>query len=568
MRNKEVANVLSEVADLLDINGEEFKPNAFRRAARALEGLAEDVVALKIGGKLPEVHGIGEAIAQKIGEYLDTGSIRLLEELKLEIPAGVIEMLSIQGVGPKTASRAWKELGLTSIEELRQAAESHELRKLKGFGEKRESNILRAIRFLSESKKRTPLGVALPIGEMIAEHLRINAPVIKVNVAGSLRRMRESVGDLDFLVVSNKPEDVVRVFTAMPSVKEVLAAGDIKASVLLKEGVQADLRVLDEVCWGSGLQYFTGSKDHNVHLRTIAIKQGLKLNEYGVFRGEQRIAGETEEGLYAALGMEFIEPEMREDAGEIEAAQARNLPRLLTLKDIAGDFHIHTNMSDGADTLETIVETARAKGYSYIGISDHSKSLKVARGLEEERLVSLRDRIRELNRDLSDFKILLGTECEILDDGRLDYSDDMLRGLDYVIASVHTRFKMSSEEMTERIFRAISHPSVNILAHPFTGLIHRREPVLLNFERIAEHASANGTALEINSFPERLDINGAQARLAKERGAKIVINTDAHEAAHLDFMKFGVGTGRRGWLETSDVVNCWPYEQVRDFFSR
>ena len=567
MRNKEVAAVLYEIADLLDIKGEEFKPNAYRRAARVLEGYGEDVEVLGAEHRLKDVSGVGEALTDKITEYLTTGKISLLENLKRETPQGVVEMLAIPGVGPKTVGLVWKELGITSIEDLKNAAKGHQIMKLRGFGEKREAKILRSIEFLSEAKKRTPLGVALPLAEEIVEFVKVNAPVIRMAFAGSVRRMKETAGDLDFLAVSSKREDVVRVFTKMPMVREVAMAGETKATVILRDGIQADLRVLDERSWGSGLQYFTGSKDHNVHLRTVAQKQGLKLNEYGLFRGDEQISGATEEEVYRSLGMQFIEPEMREDAGEIEAAQEGRLPKLVAMADMRGDFHVHTNLSDGGDSLEVMVEAARPRGYSYVGISDHSASLKVAHGVSVEDLLRQRDKVRAINQASGGFRVLLGTECEILANGDLDYPDDILGELDFVIASVHSKFNMQLREMTDRVLTAVSHPHVNILAHPFTGMVHRREPIQLDLERVAEEAAEAGTALEINAFPDRLDLSGPQARLAKEKGAKLVIDTDSHLAEHLAFMRLGVGTARRGWLEPEDVVNCWPYERVVDFFS-
>jgi len=568
MRNKEVAAVLYMIADLLDIKGEKFKPNAYRRAARVMEMMEEDIEVLAAGQKLKDISGIGEAIAEKTAEYLKTGKVAVLEELRKEIPQGVVEMLEIPGVGPKTAGLVWKELGITDVEGLKKAAAEHRLLKLKGFGEKKEAKILRGIEFLAEAKKRTPIGIALPLAEEMVQLVKGSAPVINMSYAGSLRRMRETVGDLDFLAVSSKREEVVRAFTSMPFVREIVVAGDTKATVILDSGIQADLRVLDEGSWGSGLQYFTGSKDHNVHLRTIAQRQGLKLSEYGVFRGEERIAGATEEDVYRSLGMQYIEPEIREDAGEIEAAQEGRLPRLLTMADVLGDFHVHTSLSDGGDTLEEMIDAARARGYAYVGISDHSMSLKVARGVSVDDLMRRRDEIRVINQTSGDFRILLGTECEILANGDLDYPDDVLKELDYVIASVHSRFNMQIAEMTDRVLAAVNHPYVNILAHPFTGMVQRREPIQLDLERVAEEAAERGTALEINAFPDRLDLSGPQARLAKEKGAKLVIDTDSHSIDHLAYIRFGVGTARRGWLEPDDVVNCWPYERVKEFLSR
>ncbi len=567
MRNKEIAGVLYEIADLLDIKGEKFKPNAYRRAARSLEGLSEDIEGLHTQHRLGEIPGIGEAIQDKIKEYLTSGSISLLERLRNEIPQSVVEMLNIPSVGPKTVGLVWIRLGITSVDELRKAAEEHRLQKLKGFGAKKEEKIIKGIQFMVESKKRNLLGIALPIAEEIMRYLLAQSSCEKVGYAGSVRRMKETVGDLDILAVSKSHGEVVRAFTTMPIVKEVTLAGDTKATVILQSGIQADLRVLDESSWGAGLQYFTGSVDHNVHLRTIAQKRGLKLNEYGVFKGEEQIAGENEEDVYRALDLDFVEPELREDSGEIEAAQSGQLPNLLTLQDIRGDLHVHTNKTDGADTLEAIVDAAQRKGYEYIGISDHSQSLMVARGMGADDLLSRRDEIHALDKE-SDIRVLIGTECEILENGDLDYPDDVLQELDYVIAAVHSKFRMPADKMTDRILAAVSNPCVHVLAHPFTGLINRREPVQFDYERVIVEAADRSCALEINAFPDRLDLSGPAARLAKENGARLIINTDSHSIGDLDFMRYGVGTARRGWLEPSDVVNCWPYEKVKEFFSR
>jgi len=567
MRNKEVAAALSEMADLLDVKGELQKQSAYRWAARSIEAFGEDVERLNSEKRLKEIPGVGEAIAEKVTEYLTTGRISLLEELRSQIPRGVVGLMAIPGVGPKTTGLLWHEMGITSIDELRQAAEGHRLRRLKGFGEKKEEKILRGIRFLTESSKRIPLGVALPIAEEIVRYLEGANPDARVSFAGSIRRMKESAGDLDILAASPNRSGVIQSFTTMPNVREVVLAGDTKATVILDSGIQTDLRVLDETSWGAGLQYFTGSKDHNVHLRTIAQGMGLKLNEYGVFREDQLVAGATEEGVYEALGLHYIEPEMREDAGEIEAAQSGKLPRLVGMADIRGDLHVHTNATDGADTLKAMIDAVRQLGYEYVGISDHSRSLLVARGLSVENLLKRKEEIRTLAKETG-FPILFGTECEILTNGELDYPEDVLRELDYVIAAIHSKLTAEADVMTERVVTAIKHPYVNILAHPFTGLVNRREPIQMDFETVAEQAAENNTALEINAFPDRLDLSGLRARLAKEKGAKLVINTDSHSINHLGFMRFGVGQARRGWLVPDDILNCWPLDLVQKFFSR
>lgn len=570
MRNAEVARVLYEIADLLEMKGEDrFRPIAYRRAAREIEALPEDIEEVwRSGGvaRLRGIPGVGEAIAEKVDQYFREGKIDTLEELKRDFPSGLVRVMAIPGVGPKTASVLWRKLGITGIEDLRRAAETGQLRRMKGFGQKSEEKILRGIKLVTEGAKRTLLATAWGAAEEVLAYLREHATIEKALAAGSLRRMRETVGDLDILVVSRDPAATTRAFTSMPNVGQVVLAGEAKATVILKSGLQVDLRIFEDRSWGAGLQYFTGNKDHNIHLRNMAQDRGWKLNEYGLFEGERQMAGATEEEVYEALGLPWIPPEIREEAGEIEAAQKGDLPRLVELSDVRGDFHVHTNLTDGVDTLEAMVGAAIAKGYEYVGISDHSPSLVVASGLSPEALRMHRARIRGLNRELEGrITVLVGTECDILEDGTLDYPDEVLKELDYAIAAIHSRFTLSEKEQTERVLRAISSPYVNIYAHPFSGLIGQREPIAIDFEAVLETAAANGAALEINAYPNRMDLNGARARLAKEKGCVLTVDTDSHARGQLDFMRFGVGSARRGWLGPDDIVNCWPLDRVRAF---
>jgi DNA polymerase (family 10) len=571
VRNEEVAAVLYEIADLLEMSEPEdrFRPIAYRRAARAIEGLGEEIEDIARRGGLEGVPGIGKAIAGKVRQYLAEGKVDVLEKLRAEFPPGLTDIMRIRDIGPKTARRLYFELKITNLEELRAAAASGKLRRLKGFGEKTEQNILRGIQVAKQAQGRQLLGIALPIAERVLAHLRASSPVERASHAGSLRRMRETIGDIDLLVTTRDPVAVTKAFTSMPRLREVVATGDTKSTVVIAEGVQVDLRVLEPDRWGAGLQYFTGSKDHNIRLRAMAQKRGLKLNEYGLFREgepEELVAARTEEEIYGALELPFIEPELREDAGEIEAAAKGELPKLVTLEDIRGDLHAHTNLTDGVNTLEEMAAAARSKGYAYLGISDHSPSLRVTGGLSEENLRIHVAHIRAYSSRSPDLKLLAGTECDILADGTLDYPDDVLKGLDYVIASIHSNFRMSEEAMTKRVVRAMENPHMDILAHPTARKIAQREPISLDMERILEVAADTGTVLEVNAYPDRTDLNSAHARLAREHGVALIIDTDSHSTDQLDYMRLGVGTARRGWLETADVVNTRSYEEILSFF--
>ena len=571
MRNLDVARVLYEIADLLEMKGEDrFRPIAYRRAAREIEAMPDDVEDRWREGGIPrlrQIPGVGEAIAEKIDQYLRSGTVDALVDLKQEFPPGLVDVMKIPGVGPKTASVLWQKLGITGIDDLKRAAEHGQLRRLKGFGEKSEEKILRGIKLVSEQGKRTPLANAWELAEEVIEFLRGNVPTDKISAGGSIRRMREDIGDIDIVVVSPEPAKMRDAFTKMPFVEQVVLAGETKATVIRKGGVQIDLRIVAPESWGAALQYFTGNKDHNIHLRAMAQDRGWKLNEYGLFEGDRAIAGATEEEIYSALGLAWIPPEMREENGEIEAAARGDLPALVEESEIRGDFHVHTDESDGVDSLDTMVRAAIAKGYEYIGISDHSPSLTIANGLDAERLRMHLAQIRGLNREyLGKITILAGTECDILDNGTLDYPDDILGSLDYVIASVHSKFTLAEKEQTARVLRAISNPFVNVYAHPTTRLLGQREPIAIDLEAVMRAAAANGTALEINAYPNRMDLNGPAARLAEEKGCKFVIDTDSHMRGHLDNMRFGVGTARRAWLGPQDIVNCWPLDDVRGFF--
>lgn len=570
MRNGEISAIFNEIADMLDILGEDgFRILSYRRAARQLEALTEDVEDLVRQGRVASIPGIGPALAEKIDEYVTTGRIAYHEELRAKFPPGILDLLRVRGIGPKRVRVLWQELGITDLETLKKAAETHRLSRLKGFGEKTEEKILRSIELLKEGEARFLLATAHSVAQTVLDHLRETAPIQHIAAAGSLRRMKETVRDLDILVTTENPSAVVEQFIRMPNVREVVAQGETKSVILLNvenRFIQVDLRIVGPESWGAALQYDTGSKDHNVHLRTMAEKRGLKLNEYGIFRDDTKIAGETEEGVYEALGLQWIPAEMREDQGEIELAMERAIPRLVEDGDVHGEFHVHTNATDGVDPLEAMVDTARDLGYEYIGISDHSVSSTVAFGLTAEQALARRDRIRAMNRERKGFTVLLGTECDILDGGEMDYPDEVLKEFDFVIAAVHSRFTQPIGEMTARVVAAIRNPYVNILAHPTTRKIGQRDPVEIDLDEVFAASASTGTAIEIDAYPDRMDLNGTQARAAKKAGCTISVDTDSHARGHLAWMHFGIGTARRGWLTRDDVLNAWPLEKVRAFF--
>ncbi|MDI6771098.1 MAG: DNA polymerase/3'-5' exonuclease PolX [bacterium] len=570
-QNRAIAQRFALIADLLEIGGESvFRINAYRRAARAIEGLSEDVAAVAARGGLTEIPGIGKALAEKIVEFLATGTMRAYEDLAASFPPGLATLMLVPEVGPKTALLLHEHLGISTLDELEAASAAGRIRELPRMGQRTEEAILRGIAMVRRQAGRRPLGFALPVAAELVERLRVVPGVKQISAAGSIRRMKETVGDLDILVTSRAPARVMDAFTTSPEVSEVLERGSTRSSVVLDAGLQADLRVVEPAAYGAALQYFTGSKEHNVALRERAVRAGLKLNEYGLWRpgdgrggDDRRVAGRTEAGIYRALGLPWIPPELREDQGEIEAAEAGRLPRLIEVEDIRGEVHAHTSWSDGADSVEEIAAAAVAMGYEYVCITDHSQSLKIARGVPA---ADLRDHIRQV-RSLSDrlgIAVLIGTECDISADGTLDYPDDLLADLDLVIASVHTRFRMSREAMTSRIVRAMESEHVDILGHPTGRLLGARDPYEVDIEAVVDAAVRTGTALEINAAPERLDLKDTDVRLARERGARLAIGTDAHSCAQLRYMPLGVGTARRGWVEAREVINTLPLASLRE----
>ena len=558
MKNQLVADILYEIADLLDIKGDIFfKTRAYRMAAQTIEVLDEDIETVVNEKRLKEISGIGQALAKKIEEIVKTNKLEYLDQLKKEIPEDLLKMLAISGLGPKKVSAVYKNLGITTINELEKACINGKLRSLEGFGEITENNILRGIQLLEKTSGRVLLNVAFEDGNEYLNYLKKFNKIERVSLAGSLRRMKETIGDLDILASSDYADQVMDFFINFKNVKRILLKGITKTSVLLNDNLQVDLRVVKDESFGAALQYFTGSKEHNVKMRSIAIKKGYKLNEYGLFvkNTDKYVIGRKEREVYEKLGMEYIEPEMRENRGEIELAKKRKLPNLVSFNGLKGDLHVHSMYSDGTDTIESIALEAKKMGYEYIGITDHSQSLKIARGLSKERVDKKLKEIEKLNKKLSDLHIYCGTECDILSNGSLDYSDKILKKFDYVCAAIHTNFKMSKNQATNRIIKGIGNKYVKFLAHPTCRIIRRREPFDLDIERIFDAAVDSSTLLEINSFPDRLDLNDFHVKQAKEKGASFIIGTDSHNTNHLPFMRYGIATARRGWLEKKDVIN-------------
>jgi len=565
MKNGEIATLFNQIADFLEIKGENpFRVRAYRRAAQTMEGLTEDIAVMTERGSLLEIPGIGKDLAAKIREYLSRGSVEYLDALRQEIPVGVVELMGIHGVGPKTAKLLYEQAGVDSVDKLEELAKAHKLAGFPGIQARTEENILKGIAVWRGGRERMLLGAALPLAEAILTTLEALEETDRIAVAGSARRMKETVKDIDVLVTSKKPARVMDAFVGLPNVAEVLAHGDTKSSVRLREGIQADLRVVEPDCFGAALQYFTGSKQHNIRIRELAQRQSLKVNEYGVFDEERdrRVAGATEEDVYRAVGLPFIPPEIREDGGEIEAALEGRLPALVELGDIRGDLQLHTTWSDGVHSLEELAAGVRAKGYRYMAVTDHSKSATVAGGMDEARVLQMIAEVRALNTRLKGFRVLAGCEVDIRADGSLDFPDEILSQLDLVQVSVHSRFKMSRDEMTTRIVRAVRHPLVHILGHPTGRLIGERAAYEVDIEAVLQAAKVGRVAVEINASPSRLDLNDLHARRAKDLGIPITISTDAHTIPQLDYMRYGVAVARRAWLTPSDVLNTLPEKKL------
>ncbi len=572
MDNRTIAGLLYEIADILDIQGENlFRVLSYRNAARAIADMSETLEALvKDGRNLEEIPGIGKSIHLKIEEILSTGKCLFLEELRMKVPAGVVEMMRLEGLGPKRIKILFEKLAIDSLAALEEAAKAGRLRDVRGMGAKTEEKILKSIEQYRAGSGRFKLSEAMAFSESLLKFLRGVSGVKRLDVSGSVRRRRETIGDIDVLAICGRDCRVMDRFVEYGNVAEVLAKGETKSSVRLRDGLQVDLRVLEEESYGAALHYFTGSKAHNVAIRERAKALGLKVSEYGVFRArdDKRLSGVNEEDVFQAVGLPFIPPELRENTGEIEAAEKRKLPRLIELSDLRGDLQMHTKATDGKNTILEMARKARELGHEYIAVTDHSKALAMTGGLDEKALAKHLKAIEKANAQISGLRILKSVEVDILADGSLDLRDDILAECDLVLAAVHSRFNMEEDEMTRRIIKALKNPQVDILAHPTGRLILARDPYKLNLKEVIETAAGEGVVLEINAYPDRLDLRDMDARLAKEMGGKLAISTDAHNTHQMELIKYGIFTARRGWIEARDVINTRPLEEMLKMLRR
>ncbi len=555
MKNYELAKIFYDIADILELKRVRWKPQAYRKVARAIENLKEDVKVLYEKDKLKDIPGVGEGIKKKIVEYLETGEIKEYLLLKKKIPNGLENLMGVLGLGAKRILVLHQKLKIKSLKDLEKAVKKHKIAKLEGFGEKSEQNIKEAIQLFKRRKKRMLLGEAL----ITAENIINNLKPYKVVYAGSLRRMEETIGDIDLLAVSSDKK-LIGKFTKLENVKKVLAKGGTKSTILLDNDVQVDLRLIKRESYGAALQYFTGSKEHSIKTRQLAIKKKYKLNEYGLFKGKRKIAGVNEREIYKKLGLGYIQPEMRNNTGELNL---KKLPNLVKLKDIKGDLHVHTNVtSDATGSIKNMILAAKSKGYEYIAITEHSKSLFVAGGLNEDEILEHVKKIKKTSKNIKGIKVLAGAEVDILKKGNLDYSDDVLKKLDVVLMSLHTGQRASKEEITRRVLKAMKNENTHILAHPTTRVINYRPASKLDMDKVLQMAKETGKILEVNSSPLRLDLNDYYIRKCVENKVKLCINTDAHSVGQLDLMKLGVGQARRGWAEKKDIVNTYTYKKL------
>jgi len=573
VKNQEIAKIFYEIANYLEMDEVAFKPYAYRRAADSLESIENDVEEVyKRGGvkALKEIPGVGEGIAKGIEEYLKTGKIKFLERYKKHIPINLEELISVEGMGPRKAKILYQKLGIRNLKDLEKAAKSHKIASLFGFGEKSEKNILEGLAFLKKSKGRFLLGEILPKVREMQEKLKSLKEVEKVDVAGSIRRRKETIGDVDFLVISRAPAKVMDYFVKLPGIVKIWSKGNTKASVRTKEGFDMDIRVVPKRFYGSALQYFTGSKEHNIATRRIAISKGLKLSEYGLFKGKKMIASETEEEIYKILGLPLIDPELRENQGEIEAALNGKLPKIIGYGDIKGDLHVHSDWDGGDNSIKDLAEAAIKIGYEYLGISDHTKFLRIEHGLNEKQLEKRNSEIDKINTRYelqnTKFRVLKGCEANILKDGSIDIKDETLAKLDFVIAGIHSNMKMDKAMMTERMIKAIKNPNVDIISHPTGRILKKRDEYQIDFEAVLKAAKETGVILEISAWPERLDLNDQNIRRAKEAGVKMIINADSHNKNQLHLMEFGIAQARRGWAEKEDIINCQPLGKLLKYF--
>ncbi len=566
--NKDIASALQQIAAYLAMDEVAFKPRAYEKAAATIEGLAEEVRDIYAkGGRraIEEIPGVGISIAEKIEEFIKTGRIKYYDELRRKTPVDLESFKAVEGLGPKSILRLYKELKIRNLAELEKAAKAGKIRKLEGFGDKSEEKILAGIEFVKKNQGRFVLGFTMPLIREIEGRLKRLRETEKVIVAGSVRRRKETIGDADILIVAKHSKPIMDYFTAMPEVFQIVAKGDTKSAVRLKSGLNVDLRVVAAESYGAALNYFTGSKSHNIALREIAIKKGYKLNEYGLFKGKHRIAGKTEEEIYKALGLDYIPPEMREDLGEITLAKKNLLPDLVNYGDLKGDLQIQTNWTDGNNSIEEMARAAIVAGLEYILITDHTKRLAMTHGLDDRRIQKQWQEIDKINAKFKNknFKILKGTECDILKDGSLDLKNETLAQLDIVGVSVHSYFNLSRKEQTERIKRAIQNRNVDILFHPTGRILNRREAYEVDMDEIINTAKQTGTILEIDAFPDRLDLKDEYIRKCVKAGVKMSIDSDAHAVSHITYLEYGLAQARRGWASKKDIINAWPLEKMK-----
>jgi len=570
MNNQELAKIFYDMANYLEMDNGSFRAYAYKRVAIVLESLEQDIESVyKQGGlkKLEEIPGVGKNIALKIEEYLKTGRVKTYERLKKETPINLGELIAVEGMGVKKVKVLYQKLKIKNLKDLEKAAKAHKIAPLEGFGEKTEKNVLQGIAFLKRSKGRFLLGEIMPLVDKVLERLDKLKEVERISIAGSVRRIKETIGDVDILVVSKNPSKVMDFFVSMPEVVKVWSKGSTRSSVRTKSKFDMDLRVVPSKSYGSALQYFTGSKEHNIATRRLAISKGLKLNEYGVFKGRKMIAGKNEKEVYKAIGLDFIAPEMRENQGEIELAFKKKLPKIIGYDDIKGDLHCHSSWDGGVNSIEKIAKAGINMGYKYIGISDHTKFLKLEHGLNEKQLEKQRKEIDKLNKKFSSkIRILQGCEANIMNDGSIDIKDEALKRLDYVIAGVHSSMKMDRDKMTQRIITAMKNPNVDIISHPTGRILKQRDEYQIDFDKILKLAKETNTILEINSYPNRLDLKDINIRKAKRIGVKMIINTDAHRLERLELIKFGIAQARRGWAEKKDIINTQSLSKLLKYF--
>jgi DNA polymerase (family 10) len=567
--NDAVEAVLLEYADLLAILSEDrFKPRSYEKAARAVGGYHADIGTLELA-EILKIPNVGKSIAEKIQEFLREGTFETLENLRAKIPPGVREIIAVPGVGPKKALILYQDLGIANIDDLREAVESGRIAELKGFGARTESNIRRGLERFQQQTGRALVSVVMDLAEDFIERISSSVDVERIDYAGSLRRMVETIGDVDLLVASDDPVPVMDAFTAIDIVERVLAKGEAKSSVLTRQGLQVDLRVVPDEAWGAAMIYFTGSKAHNIRIREMAVRKGLKLNEYGLFDAKSGtlIVAETEQEVYERLGLPWIPPTMREDRGEVEAALDGSLPDVVTQKQLRGDLHTHTNLTDGLASLEQMLETASAMKYAYYAVTDHAPNLFMQR-MTDEKMLAQRERLRKLQPTYPKMTLLHGTELNIDPEGNVDWGPEFLDGFDVRVASVHSMFGQSKDEMTRRIVRAMENPYVNVIGHPTTRKINQRQPVEFDLDEVFAAAARTGTALEVNAYPDRLDLKDEHIMWAKRYGVKFAVDTDSHATTHLDHLRYGVAMAQRGWLTKDDVINAWPLGKLRTFLRK